>query len=124
MNITVSEFRLTIMNVPDPDDFWDTVYINYNFLELYNTTGFSIIDAYKISIGSLGNHSLGFGINLRLFDGNSSELCFLGELDMLTIFVIPGFLWPDSWYLTTGVMIILGCVLLVHAVLKWLEIID
>ncbi len=125
LNISVREMMLTIMTVPDPDDMWDVVYSNYNFLELFNTTGFSMYDAYKISIGSLGNHSLGFGIDLAFPNGtSSSKVSFLGQLDILSIFVFPGFLWPDFWYLTTGVMIIIGCVLLVHAILKWLEIID
>ncbi|MFX1341312.1 MAG: hypothetical protein ACFFAL_01315 [Promethearchaeota archaeon] len=124
MNVTITELRLTIMNVPDPDDFWDTVYFNGNFLTLYNSTGFSIYDAYEISIGSLGNHTLGFGIDFRFLIGGSYESNFLGQLDVLPIFVFPGVLWPDYWYFTLAVMIIVGCVLLIHAVLKWLEIID
>ena len=124
MNVSVSELFLTIMNVPDPDEWYDRVYSNHNFLKLFNTTGFWMYAAYRISIGSLGNHSLGFGIHLTLHDGVNQELSFLGHLDLLAIFVFPGFLWPDFWYLTTGVMSIVGCVLLVQAVLKWLELID
>ena len=124
MNVTITELRLFIMNVPDPDDFWDTVYSNNNFLTLYNSNGFSIYDAYQISIESLGNHTLGFGIDFRFQIGGSYESNFLGQVDILPIFVFPGVLWPDYWYLTLGVMLVVGCVLLIHAVLKWLEIIN
>jgi hypothetical protein len=124
MNVTITELRLSIMNVPDPDDFWDTVYSNGNFLMLYNTTGFSIYDAYQISIGTLGNHTLGFGIDFSFQIGTSYESNYLGRLDILPIFVFPEFLWPDFWYLLTGVMIVTGCVVLFHAILKWYEIID
>jgi hypothetical protein len=123
-NVTITELRLAIKNVPDPDGFSDTVYLNGNFLTLYNSTGFSIYDSYQISIETLGNHTLGFGIDFRFQIGDSYESNFLGQLDILPIFVFPGVLWPDYWYLTLGVVIIVGCLLLIHAVLKWFEIID